>query len=121
MPKVEITASHVIVHLKFHERFLSLSKSIRVPLSHVRGATDDDGFRNEIGMRHFGCAIPGLITAGTFRRKGDLQFIYARPGQRLVVIELVDERWRRVVLGVTDARAVASEINAALTRFQTAR
>lgn len=118
MPTVEITATQLVVHLNLRERLLSLSKTIRVPLGHVRGATDDDGFSNEIGIRLFGCAIPGVITAGTFRRKGDNQYVYARPRQRLVVIELADERWSRIVLGVTDARAVASDVNTALARFQ---
>ena len=116
MPKLEITPSGLIVNLSFMERLASVSGTIHVPWRHVRGATEDDGMHGDIGMRRVGCSIPGVLHAGTFRRKGDSQFIFAKPRQHLVVVELEDEKWARLVLGVADARAAANAINAALAR-----
>jgi hypothetical protein len=111
--RLEITDDDLIVHLSLGERLASLNGSIRLPLAHVRGATDDDGIRRDMGLRYRGCRIPGLFAAGTFWRGGDHQFIFAGARQRLVVIELAGEKWARIVLGVRDARATASRINAA--------
>lgn len=114
MPRIEITPEELIVSLSFFEKLAAAGLSIRVPLRHVRGATDDDGMRNELGMKSRGCAIPGVIHSGTFYKKGDRQFVYAKAKQHLVVVELEGEKWARLILGVADARMVAQQINAAV-------
>ena len=113
MPRLELTERDLIVHLGFWEALAALSKSIRVPLSHVRGATDDEGFQGAaLGLRAPGTAIPGVISAGTYRKRGEKLFAYVTRGTHPVVIELSDQRWDRIVLGVADAREAAARINA---------
>jgi hypothetical protein len=93
----------------------AVQRDLRIPLDHVRGATDDDGFRGwALGIRSPGTAIPGIISAGTYLKGGDKQFVYITRGTHPVVIELNDDKWDNIVLGVIDAKSAAMRINSAV-------
>ncbi|MFD2368054.1 hypothetical protein [Pseudoduganella sp. GCM10020061] len=117
MPTLELTENELVVHMNLWETLAALQKTIRVPLSSVRGATDDAGFSSaSLGLRLPGTAVPGLIYAGTFIKGGDRQFAFMTRKTQPVVIELANERWARIILGVDDPRATAAQINAAADR-----
>lgn len=117
MPTLELTDRELIVHLGFWEKLAALHASIRVPLANVRGATDDEGYGGaDMGLRAPGTYLPGVIAAGTYHKKGDRQFVYISGKAHPVVIELANERFARIVVGVPDARATADKINAALRK-----
>lgn len=69
---------------------------------------------NELGLRLPGTHVPGLIAAGTFIKEGDKQFVYTLRKLQTVVIQLEGNAWSRLVIGVPDARAEATRINAAV-------
>jgi hypothetical protein len=80
MPRLELTDHELVVHLTVWESIWSLRRSFRVPLAHVRGATEDNGFGgNALGLRIPGTYVPGLIAAGTFIKGRDKQFVAPRP------------------------------------------
>ena len=115
MPRLELSHSELLVHLTAWESIWSLRRSFRVPLAQVRGATEDSGFDGRaLGLRIPGTHVPGLISAGTFIKEGDKQFVYTLRKQQIVVIELAGNDWTRLVIGVPDARAEAARINAAV-------
>ncbi len=117
MPRIELTDQELIVHLGFWEALAACRRSIRVPLAHVRGATDDEGYSwSDMGTRAPGTHLPGVLAAGTFYKKGDKQFVYLGRNSHPVVIELSDESWTRIVVGVPDARGTAALINSALKK-----
>lgn len=80
-----VTNELLSVQLRGLPQFWALKRRIDAPLAHVRGATD--------GERHF----------------WDV-----RSGARAVVIELSDERYRRLVVEVDDPRSVGDTINQAV-------
>ena len=115
MPVLELTKDELVVHLRAWEALLSLHRSIRIPLAHVRGATADDGYRGrELGLRAPGTGLPGILSAGTFYKNGDRQFVFIGPRTHPVVIELANEKWKRIVLGVEDARHTVAAVSAAI-------
>jgi len=117
MTAVEIAGDDLVVTMTGLDRFWSLRRRIAVPLAHVRGATADPGVgREPAGIRSPGTYVPRVITAGSYRRDGEWTFWNLRASQQAVVVELTDERFRRLVLGVDDARAVAEQVERALTR-----
>ncbi|MDB5745243.1 MAG: hypothetical protein JWP72_91 [Massilia sp.] len=122
MPRLELTDNELVVHLDKWEQLWALHGSIRVPLAKVRGATDDSGFGGVggmgLGLRIPGTHIPFVVAAGTFLKRGDRQFVYTRRRLQTVVIELADNEWTRLVIGVPDAQAEAARINAAAARCQ---
>ncbi|HEY8608355.1 MAG TPA: hypothetical protein VIM12_14670 [Noviherbaspirillum sp.] len=117
MPRLELTDRELVVHLTAWESILSLRRSFRVPLAHVRGATEDNGFGGgALGLRIPGTYLPGLIAAGTFIKGSDRQFVYTSRKLQTIVIELAGNDWARLVIGVPDVRAAATRINAAVAR-----
>ena len=118
MPRLELTDRDLVVHLTAWESIWSLRRSFRVPLAHVRGATEDCGFDGKaLGLRIPGTRLPGLISAGTFIKDSDKQFVYTMHRRQTIVIELAGNDWARLVIGVPDARAEAARINAAVARL----
>jgi len=120
MPQLELTDSELIVHLGKWEKMMALSANVRVPLQQVRGATEDPGFGGagglKLGVRIPGTHIPFVVAAGTFLKDGDRQFVFTRRTLQTIVIELADNEWTRLVIGVPDAHAEAARINAAVAR-----
>ena len=116
MTTVEITGDELVVTMHGLDRLWSLRRRIVVPLAHVRGATADPGVsRESAGVRAPGTHVPRVITAGTYYDGGERTFWNLRASQQAVVIELTGERFRRLVLGVDDARATAERVERSLT------
>ncbi|MDF7665187.1 hypothetical protein [Bifidobacterium sp. ESL0745] len=94
----------------------SFKGNLEIPLSHVAGATLDPGF-NMSGRRAFrnpGLATPGK-KAGTFKfPDGDTEFWNIAQPEQPLVVQLHDEKFDRLVLGIADPRQVADAINAAI-------
>jgi hypothetical protein len=112
-----INEDAIKVTLTFIEKVLTYRKSIVIPLSQVRGATEDPTFMNEsLIIRLSGAiGIPGLFSYGLFAKRGDRVFSIWRRGQNVLVLELSDSNWTRIVLGANDAKALAAEINSKLS------
>lgn len=95
---------------------LSFQSSFRVPWSHVKSATADAPPLNQLykGIQNLGTHIPGVIAAGTYFTSRGRVFWDARVGQELVCIDLQDEKYDELVLGVDDARRVIRKIHQTL-------
>ena len=117
MTRIDITDDQLVVTMQGMDRFWSLRRRIAVPLAHVRGATADPGVvREPAGLKSPGTSVPRIITAGTFHKDGERVFWNVRGSQEPVVIELAEEKYARLVLGVPDARTTAERIERALVR-----
>lgn len=112
MATISVDQINLTVGLSFWEKVGGLSGNIVVPLSHVRGATDDPSFlKDGLGIRVGGTAFPGHIAEGHFRKKGDRLYASWRKGEQIIVIELQNEKWDRLIIGCSDAHSLAQLIN----------
>lgn len=117
MTSIGIVGDRLVATMQGLDRLWALRRRIEVPLAHVRGATADPGVRREsAGVRAPGMHLPRVITAGTYFKDGDRTFWNLRGSQEAVVIELIGERFARLVLGVPDARAAAERVERSLSR-----
>jgi hypothetical protein len=117
MARVSIDNGDLIVEIEGLDKLWSLKSRLSIPLGNVRGATADPGIVKEPkGLRAPGTHLPGVITAGTFHQDGERVFWDVRDGARAVVIELVDERYARLVVEVADPGATVALIERATTR-----
>jgi len=115
MAIVTLTGQTMNVDIEGFDKLWSLKSGLQIPLQHVRGATADPGIASERrGWRGPGTYVPGVITAGTFHQDGDLVFWDVRDPTKAIVIELDDERYRRLVIEVEDPRAAVAAIEQAL-------
>jgi len=115
MPRLDIDAEALTVRFNWWETLSCFRRSLRIPLAHIRGATEDEGFRGfALGLRMLGTGIPGVLSAGIYRRQGDYLFVFLTRNAHPVVIELANEPWTRLVLGFPDARNAVRRINGLL-------
>lgn len=116
MPEIVLTSSTLEVKMSFWERVGSLSSNFSIPLTAVVHATDDPSFiRHGLGFRVGGTGMPGFIAEGHFRKNGNRIFANWRRGEQVVVIELQGQKWDTLALGCIDAKALATQINTAIT------
>ena len=123
---VSATASDGLlrVRLRGRDAVWSFKRRLDVPLGAVREVRVADdlspwlGMRhNELGLRLPGTQLPGLIALGSYwwKDRGWTFCCVRRRHRRALVVDLQPGalRYRRLVLGVTDADAALAQIESA--------
>ena len=97
-------------------RLWALSSGIDVPVSAIVdvGVSERRGLVK--GFRAPGTYLPGVMTAGTFRSRGEKDLWMVGRHQKVLVIELHDERYRHVIVQVEDPEAATEALRAAMNR-----
>ena len=114
MTEVEIANGHLRVTVEGFDKVLALRSTVEVPLSHVRGASQDpDALRERHGLRLAGTRLPGVIAAGTFF-DGQWWFLDVQHPEEAVKIDLDHEHYAALIVEVTDPVATVAAINAAI-------
>ena len=109
--KLTFTDDALIVEPVGMNKVWSFKGSIKVPWSHVRGATHDPGIKDEPkGFRGPGLA-QGKKFAGTFRTGGEKHFWNISGYETAVVIELTNEDFSRLILSIDDPAPNVARIN----------
>jgi hypothetical protein len=114
MARIQLADDHVIVEIPGWQKLLAFTRGFRIPVAHVRGVTMDPGAAGEPkGLRAPGTHVPGVLALGTFYRDGERVFWAVRNPSRVVVIQLAEERYDRLVIEVADPRATVELIESA--------
>lgn len=117
MVTVTISNENLRVEIGPLEAIQALQGSFSIPLSRVRGATHDQNYISAgLGLRSPGTGLPGMVARGTFRKIGEKTLALWRRGQEIVVIELENSKWDRLVIGCEDAKTLSNLINSALAK-----
>ena len=113
MAHVTIEGSELVVTIEGLDRILALKSELRIPMSHVKGATVDppEAHHWYKGIK-FGTNLPGVISAGTFWTSDGKLFYDMHDADRTVAIELEHDQYTRVIVEVDDPEAVARQIMA---------
>lgn len=117
MVNVNIKDGKLQVSIGPLETLQALQGSFSLPLANVRGATEDPTFISSgLGVRSPGTGLPGVIAKGTFRKRGEKTLSLWSRSQEIVVIELANSKWDRLIVGCPDAKALVNTINKALSK-----
>ena len=97
-------------------RLWALSSGIDLPVTSISdvGVSERRGLVR--GFRAPGTYLPGVMTAGTFRSRGERDLWMVGRADKVVVIELHDERYRNVIVQVEDPEAAVEALRAAMLR-----
>lgn len=97
-------------------RLWALSSGVDVPLDHVVdvGVSDRRGMLR--GFRAPGTHLPGFMTAGTFRSRGERDLWMVGRHHKVLVIELTGERYRHVIVQVEEPEGAVEALRAAMRR-----
>ncbi len=118
MAEIEITPTSLVVHITGADQFFAMKSRLEVPLEHlVRVTTPVPDARSAWhGLRMGGTNLPGVITAGRFVQHGEWAFWDVHDPDKAIAIELHDESYARLVIGVDNPEAMAQAIAAAIPR-----
>lgn len=117
MARISINGTDLVVDIEGLDKLWALKSRLVVPLANVRGATADPGMvRQPKGIRAPGAYIPGVVTAGTFHRDGEVVFWDVHNADNAIVIELTGQRYARLVIEVADPRAAVELVENAISR-----
>lgn len=114
--KVGIESDALAVAFTGWDRVWSFHRGARIPLAHITSAHvgDRDEEMRTARLRIAGSYIPKRVAAGLFTmRSGGRQLWAVYRRRDVLVIDLTDEKWKRLVLQVDDPAALASSIERA--------
>lgn len=99
--RLQIVNGNLAINLSFWEKIWGFHGSFRIPLSHVRELKHEIPVTSWKEIRFPGSFLPGVIKAGTYYTPRGKEFWYVtRWGKQHVTIELQNERYKRIVLGL---------------------
>ncbi|KRM01481.1 hypothetical protein LG045_08220 [Limosilactobacillus gastricus] len=111
--RVTINNQQLIIEPQGLDKVWAVKRQLSILLDHISGATIDEGIFGHLvqGFQNPGTAIPGIYYAGTFYLGGDKTFFNIKRTSKPVVIQLHDEDYDRIVIGVENPRHLVDQIN----------
>jgi hypothetical protein len=97
-------------------RLWAWSRGVEVPLMSIRDIGVAKTRDVPRGLRMPGTFFPRVLTAGTFRKNGEKSYWLVARGREVLVIELEDERYDRLVLDVQDPHMAAAALKGEVDR-----
>ncbi len=108
MVDIRRSDQHFIFEVKGMHKLWAFKSELKIPVENVTSAHQDlslvSGWK---GFRAPGTSVPFLITAGTFHLEGDKIFWDVMNKEKSIVVELRDEKYKRLIIEVEDpAKAI---------------
>jgi hypothetical protein len=115
MAHLDVDGANLVVRLGVFDAMLSMRTTMRFPLTSVKNVYVDPVAGEEPkGFKAPGTAIPGTLTKGTFHFDGVKTFWNIWRGTLVVVVELNDEKFDRIVIEQSNPEAIVEKITKAL-------
>jgi hypothetical protein len=118
---IELTADFLTVRIEGADKLWALRSRLQIPLENVMSAraarTEAHGWLH--GMRVGGTHIPGVISAGRFYSHGELVFWDVHESENAIAIELLDERYDKLVIEVENPQQDIVRIRKAVSSLST--
>ena len=97
------------------DEFLSIKRSITIPLDHVVSvSTEHVPWKPFKQLRIAGTSIPGVVKDGRFLSTKGVMFFEMHDPDKCITVNLDHEHYKKIVFEVEDKEAAAQEINEAL-------
>jgi len=109
---LSITNDSICIELGFWESLGSFSSSAEIKLSEIAHIEAIEEVKMKIfGFRMVGTGLPRLVVLGHFRKDGKKMMVYWVRGQQAVVIDLKSGPYQKMIIGCTNAKALAKELS----------
>lgn len=116
MVDLTISGQSLLVHVRGMHKVWALKSFLEIPLAHIVEVRADSQIAHRWyhGIRLPGTNIPGVLTAGTFYQNGKKSFWDIHDPDKVVVIELTNEPYDRLVVEVVDPKAAVEIVKGVL-------
>ena len=101
--KLQIVNDTLDIQFNTAEKILAIHGSMQIPLSHITQSTGMLLEPTWIQIRMPGTNLPGIIKAGTYYTNRGKEFWYLTIGNEVLRLELKDESYDRIIIGVKDS------------------
>jgi hypothetical protein len=116
---VTIEDDNLVFELHGVDEFLSIKRSISIPLQHVVSvSTERVPWQPFKQMKIAGTSLPGVVKDGRFLSSNGIMFFEMHDPDKCVTVNLDHERYKKIVFEVEDKEATAKQINEALKSKQ---
>ena len=116
---VTIEDGNLVFELHGVDEFLSIKRSISIPLQHVVSvSTERVPWQPFKQMRVAGTSLPGVVKDGRFLSSNGMMFFEMHDPDKCVTVNLDHERYKKIVFEVENKEATAKQINDALKSKQ---
>ncbi len=116
MVDISLSGANLVLHVRGADQLWALKSSLEIPLAHIADVRADPeaakGWWH--GIRMPGTNIPGVITAGTFYQDGKRVFWDVHHPEKVVVLDLKDERYQQLIVEVADPQAAVQLVKSVL-------
>ncbi len=115
MARIALTSDDVRVTFSRAEKVFGTLRDVTVPFANVRSVkVVADALGAVRGLRAPGTAVPRRLKLGRYRSKGTWSLVAVRRGIPAVDIEVVGRGFARLLIGITDAEALAADLRSRL-------
>jgi hypothetical protein len=114
MARLDVDDETLVVRLGIIDAMLSMRSTMRFPLTSVKNVYVDPVAGEEPkGFKAPGTAIPGTLTKGTFHFDGVKTFWNIWRGALVVVVELSEQKFDRIVIEQANPEEIVEKITKA--------
>jgi hypothetical protein len=115
---VTIQDDRVLFNVEGTHKLWSFRSVIDIPLAHITDVHVDPDQVGQWwhGIKLIGTDVPGLFAAGTFYYHGEVVFWDVRDITHTVIVSLEHERYKKLIIEVSDVQATVDRLQQALWR-----
>ena len=117
MAKVSIENGQLVVFFEGIRKIAVVKNKMSIPLENVAGAVvDPDAWNNAPRpfQKRCGTDSYGFYFGGSFVQKGDKMFYDLKKSERAIIINLKEEKFDYLILGVAEPEKTVDLINSAI-------
>ena len=111
MVSIERVNNDFVFEIKGFHKLWALKSQLTIPAAHIiKVYPYTRELKGFFGLRMPGTNIPGIITAGTYMVDDGTIFCDVMDKSKSIVVELTDERYKRLVIEVEDVEKATAQL-----------
>ena len=111
--RLSIVDDELKISFSITKKILALKGSFSIPLKNIKKVSTESPKPTWKEVKAPGTSIPGLIKAGTYYSDRGKEFWYVTKGKKILNLELKNESYKRIVLGMDSNVKWAKKISEA--------
>ena len=98
--RLSISNNFLRISFSLTKKILAMKGSFKIPIKNIKRVTTELPKPTWKEIKAPGTSIPGLIKAGTYYTDRGKEFWYVTKGKKILTIDLKNESYKRLVLGI---------------------